>query len=91
MLAAVDTVLIGGAVFALGLIVFFLSIFVYFVRLVMWLFRVIFGQEQIALTSPKTEPRILCPRDNCGHVNRQGARYCALCGQALNPQVNAYG
>lgn len=97
-----ELLLILGALFVLGLIGLVLSVVMYGVQLLKWLGKVLFSapQDRPALERenppaviPPAAEHVVCPRPNCGHVNRAAARFCAVCGcslQNLSP-VNAYG
>lgn len=104
-----DLILIIGALFVLGLLGLLLSMAMYGFKLIKWLgqvlYRALIGQPDQRLQPqnktppaptaqiPMTPDRIMCQRPNCGHVNRTPARFCAVCGCALQntSPVNAYG
>lgn len=99
LLASGDPILFIGALFVLGLVGLLLTIIMYGVKLFVWLGRVLAGPpgyKQVPSDQPAVsdEPnQAFCPRPNCGHINRSKARYCAVCGLALDQYtaVNAYG
>ena len=94
MLLADSVILVFIGLMAIGIIGFFAMSVVLVVRFLSFVFRALAGSTQEQPATPRFEPRHdVCPHPRCGHVNRQGARYCARCGRPLgqHSDVDAYG
>ena len=93
MLLADSFIFVVGLLFLIGIVGFFVMIVVLVVRFFGFFWRLITGSSRRPAAA-RFEPRHdVCPHQRCGHVNRQGAFFCARCGRSLHPRsnVDAYG
>ena len=94
MLLADSFIFVVGLLFLIGIVGFFVMTVVLMVRFFGFILRLITGSSRHPATVPRFEPRHdVCPHQRCGHVNRQGALFCARCGRSLHQHsdVDAYG
>ena len=76
-----------GVVFIVGLLGFVVVLLASAARALRFVFRVLTGgawRERPRRSPRRTGWGRLCGNSRCGHVNPDGARYCARCGRPLN-------